>query len=477
MKKLFIFLGIALAIAACTDNFEEMNINKKQATEVPAATLLSNAQRNLVDALTTPNVNSGIFRLLAQQWTETTYTEESNYDFATRNIPQFFWHSLYRDVLRDLKESKDIIAADESFTDPALQKNQLAIVEIMEVYTWTVLVDTYGDIPYFEALDYKNVAPKYDDDAAIYADLFTRLDNALASLDTAGSGSFTPGADLYYNGDVAQWIKFGNSLKLKMGMTIADVDPAKAQAAVTAAAPNVFTSNADNATLDYQETTPNTNPVWVNLVQSGRDDFVPANTLVDRMNELKDPRRAAYFTEFGGAGQYKGGVYGASNNFANFSHVSDAIQAPGYDATILSYSDVEFYLAEAAARGFISDDAASHYNAAITASMEEWGIPEAQVKTYLAQPSVAYNPGGDFRQQIGLQKWIALYNRGFEAWTEYRRLDYPQLVAPSTAEFDVVPTRFPYPANESQLNSSNYTTAASAMGGDLATVKVFWDVN
>lgn len=474
MKKLFIFLVLAFSVAACTDDFEEMNINKKQATEVPAPTLFANAERNLVDALTTPNVNSGIFRLLAQQWTETTYTEESNYDLATRNIPQNFWHAMYRDVLRDLKESEVIITADESFTNPAVKQNQLAIVELMQVYAWVTLVDTYGDIPYTEALDFTIVSPKYDDDAAIYADLFTRLDAALAALD-ANAASFGS-ADLIYGGDVTKWTQFGNSLKLKMGMTIADVDPTTAQRIVTEAAPNVFTSNADNASLDYQATTPNTNPVWVNLVQSGRDDFVPANTLVDKMNALNDPRRPYYFTPFEGI--YKGGIYGSSNAFGNFSHVSPIITAPDYNGIILSYSEVQFYLAEAAARGFgVTGTAVEYYNKAIMASMNVWGVPEAEAIAYLAQPEVLYNPAGNFRQQIGVQKWISLYNRGFEAWTEYRRLNYPNLIAPATAEFNVVPTRFPYPANESQLNAANYTSAAAAMGGDLATARVFWDVD
>ncbi len=483
MKKLFIFLAFFFSVAACTDDFEEMNVDPKGATEAPGATLFSNAQKELADAITNANVNTNVFRLFAQHWTTTTYLDEPRYDVATRNIPQLFWHSLYRDVLRDLKEAKTNITNDPLLTDEALKQNQLAIVEIMEVYTWKILVDTFGDVPYSEALNFEIVAPKYDDDAAIYADLFTRLDAALATLNqniTADPDAISfDEADLLYGGDVSKWIRFGNSLKLKMGMTIADVDPGRAQTAVSeAVAGGVFISNEDNAVFNYLAVNPNTNPLWTDLVESGRDDFVPANTLVDYMNTLNDPRRAFYFTEF--QGTFKGGQYGQSNNFENYSHVNPTILEPDYDALFLDYSEVQFYLAEAVERGFIAGSAQEYYNNAIRASMEFWGVDPAAITAYLAQPNVAYtSPGSgqNFREKIGMQKWVALYNRGLDAWIEYRRLDYPQLVAPEGAEINTVPVRMPYPANESTLNTANYNAAASAIGGDERTTKVFWDVN
>ncbi|MCC9136382.1 SusD/RagB family nutrient-binding outer membrane lipoprotein [Pontibacter silvestris] len=470
MKKLLIFFILTFSIAACTDDFEEDLIDPRSPVEVPATGLFSNAQRNLVDQMTTPSVNSGIFRLLAQQWASTDYPRESQYDIVTRNIPQNFWNELYTDVLMDLREARTIVTADETFPDPAEKANQIAMIEIMEVYTWSVLVNTFGDIPYNEALNPENVQPTYDDAAEIYADLFTRLDAALNSLnESAGSGDFAA-ADLIYGGDIESWIMFGNSLKLRMGMTLADVDETTARRVVAEAADNVFTSLADNADFQYTETTPNVNPIWTNLVQSGRNDFVPANTLVDVMNELDDPRRSEYFTLFSN-GEYVGGTYGTGNPYSNFSHVNPAITAPDFEAVLLSYDEVEFYLAEAAARGFdVSGTAGEHYTNAIRASMEYWGVPEAEINAYLSQPEVAWTGGGNWRQQIGVQKWIALYNRGFEAWTEYRRLDYPQLEAPAVAEFDVVPVRYPYPAAERTLNTANVPA------GDEATNRIFWDV-
>lgn len=477
MKKIFAFLLLAFSVAACSDDFEEDLIDPKSPTEVPAGALFTNAQRNLVDQLTTPNVNSGIFRLLAQQWANTTYPEESRYDLVTRNIPQNFWYTMYRDVLMDFRESKNIITEDATFTDAAQKANQLAIIEVMEVYSWSVLVNTFGDIPYTEALNPDNVYPKYDDDAAIYADLFTRLDAAIATLNAGKASSSFVGADLIYDGDVASWIKFANSLKLRLGMTIADADPAKAKAIVEAAVlSGVFTSADDNAAFAYTNATPNVNPVWTDLVESKRNDFVAANTLVDVMNTLNDPRRSAYFTEVGGV--YKGGIYGNNNTYSTFSHVNPAITVPEFESLLLSYSEVKFYLAEAAARGFnVGSTATEHYNTAITASMNYWGITsEAQINAYLAQPSVAFN-AANWRERIGVQKWISLYNRGFEAWTEFRRLDYPQLKSPIaySPAYDIVPVRYPYPPSEKTLNQANVNAAGSAIGGDAATTKIFWD--
>jgi hypothetical protein len=224
-------------------------------------------------------------------------------------------------------------------------------------------------------------------------------------------------------------------------------------------------------------------------VQSGRNDFVPANTLVDRMNALNDPRRSAYFTLHNGA--YVGGIYGNNNTWANFSKVNPAITAPDVPAIILSYSEVEFFLAEAAARGFISGVPADHFRKAITASMEQWGVEAGQITAYFAQPELvadlaalaAPGSGGTLterqRQALGVQKWISLYERAFDAWTEFRRLDYPQLKAPDAQYrpvYSTVPVRYPYPATERTLNNENFAAAASAIGGDEATTRIFWDV-
>jgi hypothetical protein len=157
----------------------------------------------------------------------------------------------------------------------------------------------------------------------------------------------------------------------------------------------------------YLTTPPNVNPIWTNLVQSGRNDFVPANTLVNKMNDLDDPRRPFYFS-LDPNGGYSGGIYGSGNTFANFSHASDMTLEPDFQSVIMDYEEVEFYLAEAVERGMsVSGTAEEHYNNAVTASILYWGGTQQQANTYLAQPDVNYaTAAGDWKQKIGTQSWI-----------------------------------------------------------------------
>jgi len=356
------------------------------------------------------------------------------------------------------------------------QENQLAIIEVMNVYAYSILVETFGDVPYTEALDFTNVLPKYDDGKTVYVDLIARLSAAISNMDTSGE-SFGD-ADLIYGGDVASWKKFANTLKLRMGLVIIDADPALGASTVQAAAPGVFTSNADNAEFNYLNSTPNTNPMWVDLVQSGRLDFIVAKPFVDQMNALNDPRRTVFFDDNISTG-YVGAVYGLNSSYASFSHIGEMFYESTLPQVLLDYSNVEFMLAEAAERSVVGTPAAAaaHYSAAITASFDYYGVSGAAA--YLAQPTVAYATAtGTWKQKIGTQKWIALYNQGFNAWTEFRRLDYPALVAPPTADAaadGVVPRRFTYPIGEQTLNGDSYTAAASAIGGDKMATKLFWD--
>lgn len=492
-KHILAFLPIFL-LAACTKDLTSLNDDPKNPKSVPSNALFTNAQHTLVNTLVSSNVNLNIWRLIVQQWQETTYTDESNYDLTTRSIPQGVWNTMYRDVLKDFEEAKKLIPGD--VPDAAMQKNQLAILDIMEVYTWYYIVTTYGNVPYSQALNIDNTFPKYDDAKTIYLDLFARLDADLAAL-TVASESFGS-ADVIYGGDAAAWKLFANSLKLKMGITYADVDNAKAKSVVeAAAAAGVFTSNANNAEYHYLSGPPNTNPIWVDLVQSGRKDFVANKTLVDRLKAVNDPRLPFFFTGDGSSTQttlsYSGGAPGASSNFATFSKpaglpIKDAggadIKDPrgklvnaDFPGLILDYSEVEFALAEARERGYtVPGTAAGHYNSAITASITYWGGTGAEATAYLLQPSVAYlTATGTYKQKIGTQKWIALYNRGWDAWIEQRRLDYPTLVAPATA-LSAYPLRYTYPTNEVNINGVNYASASTAIGGDKVTTKLFFDL-
>ncbi len=489
MKKILLSgLLPVLMLVACHKDLTSINVDPKNPLNYPSRAFFTGAQKNMVDLLTSSNVNTNIFRLIVQYWNETTYTDEANFDLGTRQIPRQVWNGLYRDVLRDLREAKALIPKETMdptpTVDAVIKKNQLAITEIMEIYAWYYLVTTFGNVPYTQALDALKTQPVYDAQKTVYIDLLTRMDAAIAKLDVTGD-SFGE-ADIVYGGDVAAWKKFANSFKLKMGMTIADDDNAKAKATVEAAVTaGVFASNEDNAQFQYLAGPPNTNPVWVDLVQSGRKDFVGTNTTINKMKANTDPRLPWYFTYDASGSDYSGAVPGASSNYATFSKPSGpllvsssigAVTNPDFPAILMSYDEVEFYLAEAVERGYVvGGTALTHYNNAVTASIVWWGGTSAQAIAHLAKPAVNYlTATGTYKQKIGEQKWLALYDRGWEAWTEWRRLDFPALVKPPTAQSNI-PLRLTYTVPEQNLNNANYVAAAAAIGGDLVTTKLFWD--
>ncbi len=526
MKKILIILMTFLVIASCT-KLEDLNKDIKNPEAVPGVTLFSNAQKALADQIASTNVNLNVFKLWAQYWTETTYTDEANYDIINRTIADNAWREWYRDVLMDFKEARLVIGATTYATEQEELEaaNQLVIIDIMEVFVYERMVTLWGNVPYTEALDIENITPAYDDAFTIYKDLLTRIDRDITALDES-NGSFGS-ADLVYHGDVTAWKMFANTLKLKMGTVLSDVDASLATTTINAAMGGAFTSNADNAEFVYQSNTPNTNPLYVDLTLSGRQDFIGTTIITDHMNPLTDPRLLSYYsaldfvyatdddgnnidTEIEGEGKmilifkdiddndslvnvelpymalaaddlsFKynlGGVYGASNPYTGYSHVADAIaEDPTFPCLLLSYVEVEFYLAEAAARGFTNGAPEDHYTAGITASFEYWGA--TGIDGYLANPDVAYETAaGDWKQKIATQAWIAFYNNGYLGWTERRRLDFPVLPDPPDMEIASQPVRFTYPVFEQTLNNDNYYEAAGAIGGDDMTTKLFFDLH
>jgi hypothetical protein len=194
------------------------------------------------------------------------------------------------------------------------------------------------------------------------------------------------------------------------------------------------------------------------------------------MNTLADPRREMYFDDNLGDGVYLGGPYGDNNTFSNYSHIGEVMHDPTFRGVLLDYSEVQFLLAEAVERGYsVGGTAASHYTAGITASMTDWGVAAGDIATYLAKPAVAYGTAtGTWKQKIGFQFWLAMYNRGFEGWCVYRKFDAPTMNVAAESGLPV-PTRYTYPLNEPTLNKTNYDAAVIAIGGDLQTTKVFWD--
>jgi hypothetical protein len=477
MKK-YIIIAASILVASCSNNLEDLNKNTKDPSAVAGESLFTGAQKALIDQIAEINVNENNTQLWSQFLQETTYTDESNYDQVTRTIPENLFSAIYRDALKDLDEAGKVIAETTYVTDEetANTNNKLMIIEIMKVYAFSHLVETFGDIPYTEALNIDILTPKYDDGMTVYKDLIARLTTAISSLDDS-KGSFINNEDNLYGGDVAGWNKFANSLKLRMGIVLADSDNAFAKTTVESAITGgILTSSADNANLAYLSAAPNTNPVHTNVVLSGRNDFVAGATIIDLMNSLNDPRRPLWFETVGGV--YVGGEIGTPSTYSLFSHLSAQIIAANMPGVIMSYSEVQFLLAEAAARGYITgDSAANHYVSAITASIDEWGGSTADAATYLAQPSVDYATQiatKTYKEVIGTQRYISLFKRGVEAWLSIRLMDYPVMAVPTEA-LSGFPNRYTYPIVEQTINAANYNAAASAIGEDTPEQKLFFD--
>ena len=478
MKKIIISLGVAFCILACDDNLSELNIDPKEPNAVTPEVLFTYGQFNLVKQLVNAEYNFNVDRFWANYLTQTTYIQEASYDAANRDVGGAIWDNIYTECLYELADAKRFLRADIVPGTEAVVDNKLAMIKILEVFAYQYLVDNFGDVPFTEALDLDNVAPAYDEAEFIYAAITDSLQWAIAALDPSEEG-FSSSGDLLYAGDIEQWQKFANSLLLKIGIRLSDVDPTTASTLVNEAVQGgVFESNADNAVLEFSETQPYTNPIYEYFeVQNRNTDFVVTQFFIDMLKERSDPRMAVFFDENITAG-YTGGVYGGvGNTFDNLTHIDPAIVEPTFPGTIMDYSFVAFTLAEAVERNFIEGDAAEYYEAGIRASFEAWGLPQTAANQYLAQPEVAYATApGDFRQKIGIQKYIALYNQGHEAWTEARRLDYPVLL-PAASTGKANPKRMIYPTTEDLVNPTNYDAAIARVGADATETPLFWDID
>lgn len=469
---------LMMLLVGCTS--DDVNTDSHVAYSMSPEPLITYAEKELSDYMTTPSVNENNFRLIMQYWQETTYVSESNYNFTARNVSNTVWADNYVNVLNNLNKAKELIeqyqpVPSELDAWPARKKNQLAIIDILSVYTFQTLVDTFGDIPYSQALNQAQFPlPVYDDDAKIYENLITRLKVNINNLEE-GKGAFGDG-DILYGGDIGKWKKFGNSLLLKLGITISDVNSTLAQSTInTAIANGLITDESQNGVFRYLPAMFNFNPLFEELVITGRNDFFGGKPFIDYLNATSDPRVAQYFQDV--KGEYIGQTIGAGGNFSDFSAAGIFAYTPTTPGNLITYTEVAFYLAEAAARFGIGGNPETLYKNAVQISFKEWGLTSQEAQDYLVMNP--YN-AANWKKSIGEQAWVAMYNQPVVSWNFYRRLDYPALQAPPTAIANAdgkVPVRLQYPGLEATTNGTNYAKASTAIGGDKLTTKVFWDIH
>jgi hypothetical protein len=479
MKRLswFVFF-LPLFFLSCTKNLTDLNNNPKASLSAPSASVFLAGEKGLVDIYSADYWGSAPFRVIAQVWTMNTYNNITHYEFATDNPSGGWWNALYTNTLSNLNQTKLLLPSDVH--DPNVLRNDLIVTDILEVYAYSLLVNTFGNIPYSQALDRTIPFPKYDDAKTVEYDLLTRLDTAIAGLNTA-YGSFGS-ADQLYKGDVGQWRKFAATLKLKLALLIADTDPTTAATKVMeAVTTGVFTSNADNASLPYDASAVvSSNPIWQDLVNgSDLHYYSPASYFIQTLTGWNDPRLPLMFTKDPNGG-YSGGTAGAGNTSTTLSSFSAAWLSPTFPGVILDYPETQFLLAEAVERGIpIGGTAAVYYDSAVSASVVAWGGTNLDAQTYLLQPAVAYATAtGTWKQKIGYQKWIAFANRNWDAWTEIRRLGYPDIdvVSPPVGAQGSLPLRLNYPPAEQTSNPTNWAAAVQALPGgtDALSAKLFW---
>ena len=477
--KLALVLPLALSLGACEKDFDSINTNPNNSTVGNSAYILTNAEQSNIYRLFDVPANQDGGLLVIQHWAKIQYTEEDRYAFRSGSY-QSIWDGFYANGLQDFDF---LIKQGQANNNPNLQ----AVGLVMRSYFFSVLTDLYGDIPYSEALQLESniLTPKYDPQQDVYKGLLADLKRANDLISTSGPAV---NGDVIYEGDMEKWQKFANSLRLRLAMRIIDADPTLAKAEVAAVLGNstaLLSSNEDNAQFNFLSSASNTNPIYFNRLT--RDDHRVSRSITSRLSKLNDPRLGIYANhpESGDSTAFYRGVRNglttvqasALGPLTSTSKVGSAFTAADAPGVLMTYAEVLFFKAEAIARGVVTGNAATEYNAAIRASLAQYGITGAAANTYIAQPTVAYN-AANFKQSIGTQKWIALYGQGVEAWSEWRRLDYPQLPVaanPAGAAQGKIPVRFRYPNNEQTTNAASRAAALDRQGPDLITTKLWWD--
>jgi hypothetical protein len=478
MKKRYIYtLAVAFAWVAtgCNklDDFGTINQNPTATTQPIVAGLLTNAEVSItgLSSTGTPAIAGGQY---AQYFTETQYSGTSLY-----TLPQNDFTGYYSGPLYDLQ---NIINLNQS-------KASSAVAKILQQYIFWVVTDSWGEVPYSDALKGLDaIQPKYDTQETIYKGIIATLTSAQAELD----GSSLAG-DVIYGGDIASWKKAANSIKLLAAIQLSKVPSASGYAAAAvkeAISAGVIESNSQNMKVTFPGG--GIKSPWYNIYD-GRKDFAESKTMTDILKGLNDTRLSTYGGKNEAIGNIEssdiGVTYGlARNNVLAFIEANpnwarvmrgDFRTATG-SVTIVTAGEVYLARAEAASLGWTTEKAGDLFKSGITASDDQWGLA-APTSAYLAtaggaNPSIA---------NITIQRWIASYPDGHQAWDVWRKSateanpkGYPALdPAPdATNATKKIVSRFVYPTSEYSSNEINVKASVARAGADNQDTHVWWDV-
>lgn len=490
MKKIFLTLSIfTLLFTACERvDYGDLNQNPYSPTEdnidgmVRTAMIAFGEQGN--------RAGYDVASCYAQYQTQVSYTQEQTYS-------QFkgAWGRNYVYVLNNLKRAHDVANDSRGATT-----NVKVTTELMSVMVWKRITDTFGDVPYFEALQGgSNITPAYTPQRDIYLDLIAR---AKAARDMIDPAAFTLDADtdIYYGGDMDKWGKFANSLILALTIQLSNTSEAAfAQGEFQAALANsygVIESNADNFTFTPDNAGGNKNPISYERVA----DYMLSKELTDALNGYAGPwgslqtdsknvtSTAGNSTDFRiyayEGGTADGAPYGYSSGTAG-ADMSANYTAASSDFVLLSAAYTWLNRAEAADRGWTSENATTMLTNGIVASfaaaenMAGFTFPPANNGAAKATERLLDVAGTvTLAQVIGEEKWFALFPDGYAAWAEQRRTHYPALMpAPDAINGGVIPHRMLYPSGEAATNPNGYTQGLQGLtpADDKNTSKIWWE--
>ncbi len=502
---------MSLAAFSCTGYYEHYNSNPSEATEDAMnqdgkrlAVAMSGMQNNIIPA------QEHLYQFV-EILTGATY---GGYLADSRPWENTF--AMYNPTQDWLNKPMEVIVAvyKNYYNLKALTKDPviLAIADVTRVSAMSRVTDIYGPIPYTHMQKDGQLNNPYDSQQKVYEVMLTELDESIEVLTANRTALISANLDRIYSGNLERWIRFANSLKLRLAMHLAYVDATLAQTKAEEAVAHivgVIESNSDNALLPVA-----THPLTIVVGEWG-DSRVAAD-IASYMNGYGDPRRSQYFTvsTFGADTKITNGYHGLrvgiqpSSKEVAMQYSSVNMASVTKDGIlILNAAEVAFLRAEGALRGWnMGGDAETYYKRGVQLSFEQWGAGNAS--TYLAnatampesyvdpigaysfsgrssQITVAWNGTDNFEtnlERIITQKWIANFPLGIEAWTDFRRTGYPHLMkSPSNRSNGIVDDnlrarRPPYPQLEYSNNAANMQEAVQLLGGlDNMATNLWWN--
>lgn len=476
----------ALSLSGCS-NFDEMNVNNNALQTTNATSFVQPITFGIEYALLERSfdVNSQLMQYTVQAQT----SAERIYNYRFNNsIINYYWQNIYRwggnaEAMR--------VQAVKSSDDTGL-----AIAYILKSIVLSLITDAYGDAPYFESCRgyTENIfTPAYDKQKEIYRDIFAKLEEANTLL--ASGTDFDPLEDYMYNGSVAQWRKFGNSLYVRLLMRVALKDEAEQGEGRLDAVSKlnqifsfpanypVFTSRADAANVKFDKTLNAQYTPFHNMKQGLWNANMICERLMGEMYDktaaLSDPRLKFYFDKLVGVPTQI--TYNELMSYnETVAHYNRTVIQDRDHYPLMNYSELYFIWAEAAYRGWIAGTPKEYYQKAVSEAVFEWtDATTADLSSFLNHSRVSIDAldGKEVLERIMTQKWISNYLVGIESWCDYRRTGYPEMPVKELAGNDgILPTRLRYPSDEEFRNKTNYQSAVNGwLGGtNNMTTNVWW---